>query len=150
MRGTADRTNLDEILDLVSEDLVNVELDIYWAYRSGLDPNWVLEHYGDRIEVLHQKDAPASMDTPRNIIAALPSARPLTLDVYWDPSYVTPQDFVELGTGVLPIAEYVSTAATRSRSEFVLVEQDFTAMPEIESVRISAEYLLQIPGIESE
>ena len=148
MRREGERTDLDEILDRVDEELVNVELDIYWAYRSGLDPVRILQRYGDRIRVLHQKDAPATMAQPRDIVGALEPSVPLTLDVYWDSRYVAPENFVEVGTGILPVRDYVDAALKNPDCGHLLVEQDFTVLSELESVRISMRNLREIPGLD--
>ena len=45
--------------------------------------------------------------------------------------------FTEIGTGVLPIQRIVDAAAALPNVDYLILEQDHTALDEIESVRTS-------------
>jgi len=112
IRGDDERTDLDDVLDRVDEDLIGIKLDTYWTHRSGLDPNSVMRRYGTRIQLLHQKDIPTNIDQPTNIVGALDDSVPLDMDTYAHlmPDYFAPDNFIEVGRGSLPIQQYIDTA----------------------------------------
>lgn len=151
MRTRDGRTDLDEILDRVPADLLDVELDTYWALRSGLDPVEMIHRYGERITILHQKDLPAEMEQPLDIAAVVPDDYPLAPGgVYYDPRYVGEDNFVEVGSGVMQLQAIIDAANEYSRAEYLFVEQDFTRLGELVSARLSLDALRGRAGVELE
>lgn len=149
MRHEGARTDLDEVLDRVPADLLAIELDTYWAYRSGLDPVEMIERYGERIRVLHQKDLPAAISQPVDIVAALPPDAPLTVgSLYYDERWIGEDNFTEIGSGVMAVQDIIDAANAHSAAEYLFVEQDFTRLGELESVRVSLEALRGRTGLE--
>lgn len=149
MRSSGDRTDLDEVLDRVPADLLSVELDTYWAYRSGLDPVEMIKKYGERITVLHQKDLPAQISQPVNILDGLPADAPLTMgDLYYDERYIGEDNFTEVGAGILRLQDTIDAANAHSAAKYIFVEQDFTQIGELESVRRSLEALRSCSGLD--
>ena len=43
---------------------INFEIDVYWAYRGGVNPIYILEQLKDRIPVVHLKDGTMENGTP--------------------------------------------------------------------------------------
>ena len=48
-----------------------------------------------------------------------------------------PRCFTEIGTGVLPIQDRLDAASKLPKLDYMFLEQDHTALPEIESIRRS-------------
>ena len=48
-----------------------------------------------------------------------------------------PRCFTEIGTGVLPIQDLLDAASKLPKLDYMFLEQDHTALPEIESIRRS-------------
>ena len=57
LRPVAGRSGLDVILERVDPQLLQVEADVYWMHAAGLDPVAYLGELGDRVTLLHCKDA---------------------------------------------------------------------------------------------
>lgn len=114
-------------LDLLAEntdpDLVQFELDLYWAYRAGIDPTELLKKLGSRCTMLHQKDLSRYAETPNlffavkgehneeNVMGAMRTA-------------TKPTDIVPVGSGILPVSEYCKTAEALGYATHILVELD--------------------------
>jgi sugar phosphate isomerase/epimerase len=128
----------DLILANTDPDLVKLELDIYWMYRGGVDPvEWMTKH-ADRIILLHQKDFPADAPQPLNLYDGIVSpTENIDMDVFDERK--EKRCFTEIGTGVLPIQQIIDVAGTLPNLEYLVLEQDHTALDEIESVRTSRE-----------
>jgi sugar phosphate isomerase/epimerase len=147
MRSTDTRTDLDELLDVITPEFRGLELDTYWAHRSGLDIVGMIERYGENIRILHQKDLPAEISQPVNIIGALPDDTPLLPEYLVNDKYIAPDNFTEVGTGILPLQATIDAAIRYSDADYIFVEQDYTSMPELDSVRTSLEHLKQAEGV---
>lgn len=127
----------DMIMEHTDPDLVKIEMDTYWMYRGGQDPLEWMERYADRIILLHQKDFPHESPQPMNLF-----------DGVFDPeenidiaNFIERKDkrcFTEIGTGVLPIQDIIDAASALPNLGYMILEQDFTALPELESIRVSA------------
>lgn len=151
MRTRDGRTDLDEILDRVPTELLDVELDTYWALRSGLDPVEMIHRYGERITILHQKDLPAEIEQPVDIAAVVADDYPLSpAGLYYDPRYVGEDNFVEVGSGVMQLQAIIDAANNDSRAEYLFVEQDFTRIGELASARLSLDALRGRTGVDLE
>ena len=48
-----------------------------------------------------------------------------------------PRCFTEIGTGILPIQDILDAASKLPNLDYMLLEQDHTTLPEIESIRRS-------------
>jgi sugar phosphate isomerase/epimerase len=148
LRTRDGRKDLELVLDRVPTELLGVELDTYWVLRSGLDPIEAIKRFGERIEILHQKDLPASISQPVDIDNAFPADQPMTIESpYADPRYVAADNFVELGEGRMPLQEIIDAAAAYTRSSYMFVEQDFTALDQLDSVRRSLTALRSCTGV---
>jgi len=149
MRSHDGRTDLDELLDRVPDGLIDVELDTYWAYRSGLDPIELMKRHGERIRILHQKDLPARIDQTVNIVAEWPEDFPNLPEYYYtNTDYLAPDNYIEIGDGILPVQKIVDAGNRYSHAEYIFVEQDFTKLAELESVGRSLNAIRKLEGVE--
>ena len=55
--------------------------------------------------------------------------------------------FAEVGNGILPIQDYINVG-NKLGVEYILLEQDLTAIDELESIRISMSAFKKFTGIE--
>jgi sugar phosphate isomerase/epimerase len=137
----------DLILANTDPSLVFLELDTYWIYRGGQDPvEWMLRH-ADRVILLHQKDFPADAPQPLNLYDGIVSPTE-SIDMAVFEERKDTRCFTEIGTGVLPIQDIVDAAATLPHLDYLLLEQDHTTLPEIDSIRRSHDaFSAKITGI---
>jgi sugar phosphate isomerase/epimerase len=128
----------DLILQNTNPELVKLELDTYWMYRGGQDPITWMQKCADRVILLHQKDFPAGAPQPLNLYDGVVSpAENIDMAVFDDRK--DERCFTEIGTGVLPIQSIIDAAGALPNVEYLILEQDHTAMDEIDSVRTSRE-----------
>jgi sugar phosphate isomerase/epimerase len=126
----------DLILENTDPDLVKLELDTYWMYRGGQDPIEWMEKCADRVILLHQKDFPADAPQPLNLFDGVVSpAENIDMSVFDERK--DNRCFTEIGTGVLPIQGIIDAAGALPALDYLILEQDHTALDEIESVRTS-------------
>lgn len=105
-------TGLDLLLGESEPENVQAEIDVYWASYAGFDPIALLKRLGKRVPLVHLKDmTPAPERT-----------------------------FAEVGHGTLDMPGILA-AADEIGAEWLLVEQDRTAGPALESVAKSIQYL---------
>jgi sugar phosphate isomerase/epimerase len=124
----------DLILDNTDPDLVKLELDTYWMYRGGQDPIAWMQKCADRVILLHQKDFPT--DAPLNLFDGVVSPTE-NIDMAVFQERKDKRCFTEIGTGVLPIQSILDAAGSLPNLEYLILEQDHTALDEIESVQTS-------------
>lgn len=132
----------DYVYDLILENtdpaLVKLELDTYWMYRGGQDPIPWMQKHADRIILLHQKDFPENAPQPLNLYDGIVSpTENIDMAVFEDRK--DERCFTEIGTGILPIQDIIDAASALPHVEYLILEQDHTAMDEIDSVRTSRE-----------
>jgi sugar phosphate isomerase/epimerase len=142
-----DKTVFDLIMENTDPALVGAELDTYWATRGGQDPVSVLKKYGERIRLIHQKDFPAAERGQINLIDAVNKDN-IAVDMDYFNSVVSPETFTEIGTGLLPIQEIIDMGNRACKTDYIILEQDFSRHDEYESIRISMENFKKFTGIE--
>ena len=128
----------DLILANTDPDLVKLEIDTYWMYRGGQDPLDWMRSCADRIVLLHQKDFPEDAPQPLNLFEGVISPNE-HIDMAVFMKHKDPRCFTEIGTGVLPIQSIIDVADGLPACDYLILEQDHTAMDEIESIRTSRE-----------
>ncbi|MDL2287788.1 sugar phosphate isomerase/epimerase [Oscillospiraceae bacterium OttesenSCG-928-F05] len=126
-------------------DLVWFEIDSFWVARAGIDPRDEMAFFGDRLILLHQKDFAKDAGEPLRIFDILDQQTPLSDEVYMENKRVNA--FAEVGTGVLPIQDYIDKG-NEVGVPYILLEQDLTKMDEIDSIRTSMEAFRKFKGIE--
>ncbi|MGC4191746.1 MAG: sugar phosphate isomerase/epimerase [Thermomicrobiales bacterium] len=128
----------DIILANTDPELVFLELDTYWMYRGGQDPIAWMNRFPERIILLHQKDFPADARQLLNLFDGVVSpTENIDHDVFVDRK--DPLAFTEIGTGILPIQDIIDAASRLPNLDAMILEQDHTTLPEIESIRRSKE-----------
>jgi sugar phosphate isomerase/epimerase len=126
----------DLILANTDPSLVFLEIDTYWVYRGGQDPVEWMTRFADRVILLHQKDFPTNAPQPLDLYSGIVSPAAHIDMALFEASKDT-LCFTEIGTGVLPIQDIVDCAATLPNLDYMILEQDHTTFPEIESIRRS-------------
>ncbi len=125
------------ILDIIAEntdpELVDIEIDTFWAARGGMDPVALIKKYGSRVTMIHQKDM--SADAKVNLLEHL-SSRQAPVDREELNKFRKPTDFVEIGTGIMDIQAIID-AANEVGVKYITLEQDMTLLDEIDSVTLS-------------
>jgi len=141
-----DKTLWDLLCEFTDPSLVKLEVDTYWVARAGLDPNAIISKDADRVIMIHQKDFPKNLDKPLSLFDyKFDYDKVLTgiSDFY----SLEHEDFIEVGTGCLPIQSYIDTA-NKAGVKYITLEQDFTVLDEIESIEVSMAEFKKFTGIE--
>lgn len=147
-----EETVLELFLKSTDPELVGIELDSYWAVRSGIDPLKLQEQLGSRCKLLHQKDM--HPDThPVNLFELYQG--PYTREAQAALStlrFIHPGNYAEIGTGVLDIRGICRKANQLGFAQYIIVEQDgITRMPIWESVKLSLMNLSElVKAVETE
>ncbi|MDR2618818.1 MAG: sugar phosphate isomerase/epimerase [Treponema sp.] len=139
-------TIIDLILIHTDPALVKLELDTYWAMRGGQDPVALLKKYGERVRLIHQKDFPAEYKDEVNLIDAVNQGR-LKVDMQYFESGVSDKAFTEAGAGIMDIQKIINAGNVICKSEYIILEQDYSLYDEIESIRISMKSFKKFKGI---
>lgn len=128
----------DHIIANTDPELVFFELDTYWMYRAGQDPIAWMKTLGDRVVLLHQKDFPSDASQPLNLYDGVFSGtEPIDMKAFDERK--DPLCFTEIGTGVLPIQSIIDAAGALSNLDAIVLEQDHTQLPELQSIATSLE-----------
>lgn len=137
---------MDLIADNTDPALVDLQLDTFWAARGGVDPVEMIDRYKSRLIMLHQKDFNKDAGEPLNLFEQkVDMSKEITRDTYLHAREKT--SFAEVGTGTLPIQDYID-AGNRAGIPYILLEQDFTFLNQMDSVRISMQSFRKYTGIE--
>ena len=141
------KTVLDWILEYTDPKFVGVELDTYWCMRSGNDPVETMEKLGHRVKLVHQKDMPKGFENEVNMLeVAVEKHLPITMDNFLP--MIKEKSFTEIGEGIMDIQKIIDTAKKFTASEFLILEQDYSELDEIDSIRVSYNNLARYSGIE--
>jgi sugar phosphate isomerase/epimerase len=139
-------TIIDLILIHTDPALVKLELDTYWAMRGGQDPVALLKKYGERVRLIHQKDFPAEYKDEVNLIDPVNQGR-LKVDMKYFESVVSSKTFTEAGAGIMDIQKIINAGNVICKSEYIILEQDYSLYDEIESIKISMKSFKKFKGI---
>jgi sugar phosphate isomerase/epimerase len=101
----------DFILENSSQDLVKMELDLYWISKAGLDPILYFEKYPKRFPLWHVKDMKSGT-----------------------------KDFAEIGNGTIDFKR-IFEAKEKAGLEHWFLEQDSSDKDIFESIKISKKYI---------
>lgn len=112
---------IDMIMRDTQPDLVQLELDIFWASVAGLNPVDVLKKYSGRVPLVHLKDKAKGVPVQYS-------------------ERVPPTAFKSVGSGSIDIPAVLSAAAAAGVRNY-FVEQDETPGDPIASLKKSYEYL---------
>ncbi len=136
---------LYHIMENTNPEYVGFELDTFWAMRGGADPVEVLKDMGSRIKLVHQKDFSKTTSSKINVIEDLDPDKFITREQAF--GSMKPEDFCEIGTGIMPIQKIIDTA-NEIGAQYIILEQDFTQLTPMESVKLSMENFKKFTGIE--
>lgn len=104
------KTGLDIFFENTDPNHLRMELDCFWAAYTDNDPLDIIEKYGDRCVSLHIKDMKVEGDQPIS---------------------------TELGTGTLPLAEYMKKG-NEVGTKWMIVEQEHFTKDPLESAKENA------------
>ena len=113
--------------------------------RGGQDPIQVMKKLGRRLKLVHQKDYSKTPGKPVDCLAAIPDGAVIDMERFQ--SVFAPEDFTEIGTGVMDIQRIIDTARELGSVEYIVLEQDCSAHPEMESIAISLENFRRYSGL---
>lgn len=137
---------LYHLAEMTAPENLAFELDTFWCCRGGYDPIEVMNTLGSRVTLLHQKDF--WKDSPEDIRflgKVIPNNTHLTREHF---SMAANHDnFVEIGTGILPIQSFIDKG-NEIGVEYVVLEQDYTKLGELKSIEVSMESFRKFNGIE--
>lgn len=97
--------------------------------------------------LLHQKDFPADAAQPLNMYDGVVDFRE-AIDMELFLRVKDPDGFTEIGTGTLPIQNYIEAAESCPNLDYILLEQDATRLDEMESIQISMQAFRKFKGVE--
>lgn len=135
---------LYHILENTDPQYVDFEVDTFWAMRGGADPIEVIRHVGDRLRMIHQKDFSKTTDSLVNLWTVKDPNVPIGQDNFGGAHKA--EDFCEVGTGIMDIQSTLN-AVNEAGAEYVILEQDFTQLTQMESIKISMDSFKKYSGI---
>lgn len=120
------RVGETSLFELLAENtdpaLVKFELDLVWVMRGGYDPLALLEKLGSRCDMIHQKDLGQHVN-PVTIFPSSPQESNLdTMKIYTE--IVKPNDFVNLGTGIVNFQETYHKLHQLGYVRYAIVENE--------------------------
>ena len=116
-------TSLFELLvENTDSENVKFELDLVWAIRGGYDPLALLEKLGSRCDMIHQKDLGKHVN-PVNIFSALSQEENTDMMKLYT-ELVKPNDFVNLGTGIVNFQETYQKLNELGSIRYAIVENE--------------------------
>lgn len=142
------KTVMDHIVEGTDPAHVNLELDTFWTLRGGCDPVGIMNRYGTRIKMLHQKDFSKDTKTPVNMFDVVGKDADITRELFVQ--YKCNDDFVEIGYGRMDIQSIIDKANALGSIDYIILEQDATKLDELESVKRSMEGFRRFRGIQWE
>lgn len=117
-------TGFDDLMHNTDPALVKLELDLYWLTQAGQDPMTMLTRHADRARLIHLKDR-----LPNVPISYTP-----------DPDA---DHFTELGKGTINWPALLAQAKKQG-IPYAFVDQDETAIPVLQSLDESYDYLRKL------
>ena len=137
---------LDIIMENTDPAYVGLELDTYWVVRGGEDPLKYINKYASRLLAIHQKDLAKDFNGEVNQLKGVQD-RVIDHNVFHE-VVGDRLEIVEIGTGQLDIQGIIDAGNATGNTEFIILEQDATRYPEMESIRISMDAFRKFKGIE--
>lgn len=113
----------DLLLAHTDPQLVKFEFDPYWAVRGGSDPRAWLRKLGDRCDLLHLKDLPATA-RPVNGFDVFGADTPITMTELLQTQGA--EQFADIGEGTLDILGIVQTVRDLGHARYLFVEREAT------------------------
>lgn len=149
---------LDALMEQTDPALVGLEFNSYWLMRGLVSPTSVFKRYEGRIGLVEQQDFPLE-EVERLDMWHFFRHHPIAEGIRWgvpltggEIENIHPVQcnlFTEIGEGIVKVQEVVDQANASGRVRYIMLRQDYTRMPsEFDSVRLSAENVRQVRGVE--
>lgn len=139
-------TVFDILLAHLDKDLVKYELDTYWTMRAGQEPTEVLKQLGKRVVLIHQKDYAAGYESQINLLQSVEASQDY-VDMDRFVRDLDNRTFTEIGTGIMDIQSIIDTGNQHCDVDYIILEQDYTQLGEMESIATSMEAFKKFSGI---
>lgn len=136
---------LEIIRDNTDPQAVNFELDTFWTMRAGLDPVEVMKEFGSRIKLVHQKDFNPDTSTPVNLFSVVGTDARIDMENFV--GSFKADNFTEIGTGCMDIQSIINTANELGSVEYIILEQDYSQLGQLESIQVSMQAFRKFTGI---
>ena len=138
-------TIFNHLMNNTDPEYMGIELDAFWTIRGLIDPVKMIHQYGDRIGLIHEKDFPLEMADELNSWKFVDRNRPVTMEEFQ--ATFKPAHFTEVGNGLIKIQDVID-AGNEFNIPYILVEQDYTTLDEIESINVSMSNFKKMRGLE--
>ena len=139
------KTVYQMIFENTDPDYVGFELDTFWSMRGGQNPLEVMDYLGKRLKLVHQKDYAPVEGFETNIFDRLGYDARIDMDVF-NTGY-DPGEFREIGTGTMDIQTIINKANAMGSVDYIILEQDYSSHPQLESIRMSMDSFKKFEGI---
>lgn len=140
-----DKTVFQMIYENTDPDYLGFELDTFWSMRGGQNPLEVMDYLGQRLKLVHQKDYLPADGYPKVIFDRLGYDAKIDMDVF--NSGYSEKEFTEIGTGSMDIQAIIDKANALGSVDYIILEQDYSQHPELESIRLSMDSFKKFNGI---
>lgn len=134
----------DMVLENTESHLVKLEIDVYWTLLGMEDPVKMIRKYGSRVAMAHEKDFPLAAIDELNVWKTYDRNTPIDFETFH--KYKQPHHFCEIGEGIIKVQDVIN-ALNEVGGRYLIVEQDFTQLDEIESIKVSANNFRKMYGI---
>ncbi|MEH7418051.1 sugar phosphate isomerase/epimerase [Neobacillus drentensis] len=116
-------TSLFELLvENTDSENVKFEIDLVWVMRGGYEPMALLEKLGNRCDMIHQKDLGKHVNPVNLFAVSSQEDNPDTMKLYTE--LVKPNDFVNLGTGIVNFQETYQKLNELRYIRYAIVENE--------------------------
>lgn len=138
-------TIFNHLMANTDPEYMGIELDAYWAFRGLIDPVEMIHQYGDRVDILHEKDFPLAMVDELNSWKVVDRSKLVNQEEFH--KTVRPEHFTEVGNGIIKIQDVID-AGNQYNVPYILVEQDYSTLDEIDSINVSMANFKKMRGLE--
>lgn len=138
-------TIFDHLMNNTDPEYMGIELDAFWTIRGLINPVDMIKQYGERIALLHEKDFPLDKIDELNSWKVVDRTK--IVDTVEFHKTVKPEHFTEVGNGIIKIQDVID-AGNEFNIPYILVEQDFSTLDEIDSINVSMANFKKMRGLE--
>lgn len=140
-------TVYDFIMENTDPELMYIDLDLYWAARAGQNSVKLIRKYKNRIIMVGLTDFPEDAGEAMMIFHNnVDKNKTINLNIFRES--LNKNAFTEIGSGVLPIPSYIRAARDCPNIEYMIIQQNHTKLDDIESARISMEFIKKFRDME--
>jgi sugar phosphate isomerase/epimerase len=137
----------DLLVENTDPEYVKFELDLVWVLRGGFDPLAVLEKLGSRCDMIHQKDLGKHVQ-PVSVFEAAGDGNEISDAFQLYKQYVKPEDFVNLGTGVVDFENTYQKIKELGTVRYAIVENEGTQGNKFDSLESDLKIMEKhVPGV---